>query len=226
MKVAIIEDDESIIDAVKVAFEFRWPEVILTSAKSGEDGIAMVKEEAPDIIILDINLPDINGFQVLKDIRRFTNAPVIILTVRSDDTDVLRGLESGADDYIIKPFNYLNLLARIKAILRRTEKTGIKDEENVNFGGKLQIDFVNQKVRVSDKQVDLTPIEYKLLVLLAKNRGKVVSHNQIKEELWGKQPGSDSDNIRSIIQRLRKKLYDIPPKIILNKYGTGYILNI
>jgi len=223
MKATIIEDEESIIDAVNVAFEFRWPEASLLAARTGKEGVALVKKEVPDIVILDINLPDISGFQVLKDIREFSSVPVVILTVRADDSDVLHGLEAGADDYIIKPFNYLNLLARIKAVLRRTEKASLK-ENNIVISSRLKINFVNQKVIVDNRLVKLTPVEYRLLVLLAKNKGKVVPYDRITEEIWGKDFGGETVNIRSFIQRLRKKLQDVPPHMIVNKYGSGYVL--
>jgi len=222
MKAVIIEDEVSIIDAVNVAFEFRWPDMSLLAAKNGKEGVALVRKEAPDIVILDINLPDISGFQVLKDIREFSSVPVIILTVRADDSDILRGLEAGADDYIVKPFNYLNLLARIKAVLRRTEKTSLK-ENNTIISSRLKIDFVNQKVRADNRLVELTPVEYHLLVLLAKNKGKVVPYDRITEEIWGKDFSGETENIRSFIQRLRKKLQDVPPHMIVNKYGSGYV---
>lgn len=121
MKALIIEDERKIIDAIKVAFEFRWPDAELVDSTTGKKGIELVRTEAPDIVILDLNLPDISGYEVLKALRQFTSVPVIILTVRSDDEDMLKGLEYGADDYITKPFNYMNLLARIRAVLRRTE---------------------------------------------------------------------------------------------------------
>ena len=113
MKIVVVEDEKSIIDAIEIAFEFRWPGVSTVAATTGREGIRLVREESPDIVILDINLPDITGFSVLKEIRKSSAVPVIILTVRSDDEDMLRGLEAGADDYIIKPFNYLTLLARV-----------------------------------------------------------------------------------------------------------------
>ena len=121
MQVLIIEDEQAIIDAIRAAFEFRWPGANVLSATAGKKGVELVKAKSPDIVILDLNLPDVSGFEVLQRTREFSNVPVIILTVRSDDEDVLRGLEAGADDYIIKPFNYLTLLARVKTVLRRVE---------------------------------------------------------------------------------------------------------
>jgi DNA-binding response OmpR family regulator len=224
MKVCIIEDDKSIINAISVAFEFRWQDVEVASATTGGEGITLVKKESPDVVILDINLPDLSGFEVLKKIREESAVPIIILTVRSDDADVLKGLEAGADDYVTKPFNYMTLLARVRAVLRRTDKTNIKSSQNISIGPRLKVDLVNQKVKIDSRLVKLTPFEYQMLVLLAKNKDKVVSYKKILKEVWGKGPEEDSECIRIYIRRLRKKLQDIPPALILNEHGSGYLL--
>ncbi len=223
MKVVVIEDEKSIIDAITVAFEFRWPEVVLATSVTGKKGVEVVKNEHPDVVILDINLPDINGFDVLKAIREFSSVPVIILTVRSDDADVLRGLEAGADDYIIKPFNYLTLLARVKAVLRRSEGIPPKISHDTTISSRITIDFVDQRVAVDDEPVKLTPMEYRLLILLVKNKGDEVSYQRIVEEIWGKHFKGGTENVRIYVRRLRKKLHDIPPRMILNKRGSGYV---
>ena len=223
MKVVIIEDEQSIIDAINVAFEFRWQDVRVLAATSGKQGVELVRRELPDVTILDINLPDISGFEVLKQVRQFSAVPVIILTVRADDEDVLRGLEAGADDYVIKPFNYLTLLARVKAVLRRSESAPLKLNQHATISPRLKIDFVNQKVSVDDAPVKLTPVEYRLLVLLVKNKGRVVPYSQVMEEIWGKSTWDDTENLRIHIRRLRKKLRDSPPNMILNKRGSGYM---
>jgi DNA-binding response OmpR family regulator len=223
MKVVVVEDEKSIIDAIGVAFEFRWPGAAVIGAMTGKEGIRLVQEESPDIVILDINLPDMTGFNVLKDIRKTSAVPVIILTVRSDDEDMLRGLEAGADDYVVKPFNYLTLLARIKAVLRRTKKTPLKMKNDAMISPRLKIDFVNQKVKVDDQLVTLTPLEYRLLVLLVKNKDRAVSHKRITEEIWAKSYWGDTENIRIYIRRLRNKLKDAPPRMILTKRGAGYM---
>jgi two-component system KDP operon response regulator KdpE len=223
MKVAIIEDEKSIINSIEVAFEFRWPNVSVVSAENGKDGIELVKYEHPDLVILDINLPDISGFEVLKNIRAFSSLPVIILTVRFDDLDVIKGLEIGADDYIVKPFNYLTLLARVKAVLRRNERISLDSVQNMAMSSRLNVDFINQQVRIDNAVVKLTPIEYRLLILLVKNRNKVVPNQQIMEELWGHSSARNTENIRIYIRRLRKILGDLPPTMILNQHGSGYI---
>jgi DNA-binding response OmpR family regulator len=224
MKVLVIEDEKSIIDAISVAFEFRWPEAEVISSITGKKGINLAGKESPDIVILDLNLPDISGFEVLKEIRSFSTLPVIILTVRSDDKDMLRGLETGADDYIIKPFNYMTLLARVRAVLRRTEAIPFAGKHDNSVNSRLVIDFVNQKVKIDNRLIKLTPVEYKLLTLLVKKQDQVVSYNHIMDEVWGKGYSGDNDNIRIGVRRLRKKLRDNPPNIIINKRSQGYML--
>jgi len=224
MKVLAIEDEKSIIDAISVAFEFRWPDVKLIASTTGKKGILLVRKESPDIVILDLNLPDISGFDVLKEIRKFSTVPVIILTVRSEDEDMLKGLEAGADDYIIKPFNYLTLLARVRAVLRRTEAIPFLGKQNNAVNARLKIDFVNQKVKVDNRLVKLTPVEYQLLALLIKNRDRVVPYDRIMNEVWERNYSGETDNIRICVRRLRKKLRDSPPRMIVNKRGLGYML--
>jgi two-component system, OmpR family, response regulator VicR len=223
MKVVIIEDEKSIVDAINVAFEFRWPGVTVMAANKGQRGIQLTREGHPDVVILDINLPDISGFNVLKEIRTFSSVPVIILTVRADDADVLKGLEAGADDYVIKPFNYLTLLARIKAVLRRTENPPLKDNRDTVVSPRLKIDFVNQKVILQNEIVKLTPVEYRLLVFLVKNKGNLVSYKSMMEDIWGTKYQGDTKNIRLYVRRLRNKLQDNPPQMIINQRDSGYI---
>lgn len=223
MKVVAVEDEQSIIDAVSVAFEFRWPEATLLSAKTGRDGIALIKKERPDIVLLDINLPDISGFNVLQAVREFSTVPVIILTVRSDDADVLRGLEAGADDYITKPFNYMTLLARARAVLRRVETQQMDRSHETIVSARLKMNFVDQQVIVDGHEVKLTPVEYRLLVLLVKNKNKVVPYQQIAEDIWETDYDGQTQSIRIYARRLRNKLGDNPPNMILNHHGKGYM---
>jgi DNA-binding response OmpR family regulator len=223
MKALIIEDERKIIDAIRVAFEFRWPDAELVDSTTGKKGIEMVRSEAPDIVILDLNLPDISGYEVLKAVRQFSSVPVIILTVRSDDEDMLKGLEYGADDYITKPFNYMNLLARIRAVLRRTETIPYQGGHDRTINSRLTIDFVSQKVKVDNRPVTLTPVEYHLLALLVRNKGTVVPYARIMEEVWGKKYEDNNENIRIVVRRLREKLEDTPPNMIVNERDTGYM---
>ncbi len=223
MKALLIEDERKIIDAIKVAFEFRWPDAELVDSTTGKRGIEMVKSEAPDIVILDLNLPDISGYEVLKALRQFSSVPVIILTVRSDDEDMLKGLEYGADDYITKPFNYMNLLARIRAVLRRTETIPFQGGHDKSINPRLTIDFVNQKVKVDNRSVALTPVEYHLLAFLVRNKDQILPYDRIMDEVWGRGYEDNNENIRIVVRRLREKLGDTPPNMILNQRGTGYM---
>jgi two-component system, OmpR family, response regulator VicR len=223
MKLIIVEDEKVIVDAINVAFEFRWPGVNVLAANNGREGIELIRDELPDVVILDINLPDISGFSVLKEVRTFSAVPVIILTVRADDADVLRGLEAGADDYIIKPFNYLTLLARVKAVLRRSENISISNPQDTIVSPRLKIEFVNQKVILDNQPIKLTPVEYRLLIFLIKNKGNVVTYKGLMEEIWGTKYMGETQNIRLYIRRLRKKLKDNPPNLILNQRDSGYI---
>jgi DNA-binding response OmpR family regulator len=223
MKVIIVEDEKVIVDAINVAFEFRWPGVNILSAGNGREGIELIRNEHPDVVILDINLPDTNGFIVLKEVRTFSSVPIIILTVRADDTDVLKGLEAGADDYIIKPFNYLTLLARIKAVLRRSENITLNNTQDTIVSSRLKVDFVNQKVILDNKPVKLTPVEYRVLISLIKNKDNIVTYKNMMEDIWGSKYRGDTKNIRLYIRRLRGKLNDNPPSMIINQRDSGYI---
>jgi DNA-binding response OmpR family regulator len=223
MKALIIEDERKIIDAIRVAFEFRWPDAELVDSTTGKKGIDMVRSDSPDIVILDLNLPDISGYDVIKAVRQFSSVPVIILTVRSDDEDMLKGLEYGADDYITKPFNYMNLLARIRAVLRRTETIPYQGGHDRAINSRLTIDFVSQKVKVDNQPVTLTPVEYHLLALLARNKDTVVPYARIMDEVWGKKYEENNENIRIVVRRLREKLGDAPPNMIVNQRGAGYM---
>jgi DNA-binding response OmpR family regulator len=224
MKILVIEDDKNIIESVKLAIRFRWPEAELKSSNSGKDGIRLNSVENPDVIILDINLPDISGFAVLDKIREKSNVPVIILTVRSDDNDVMHGLENGADDYITKPFNILTLLSRINAVMRRTGRKNPDEEQVVN--SRLKIDYANQKVNIDNHHVKLSPVEFRLLALLVKNKGQSVPYNQIMHDVWEKEFDGQTEIMRICVQRLRKKLGDVPATIIINEHGNGYMFKV
>jgi len=223
LKVLVIEDDRHIVDAIRLAFKFRWPEATLVDAGTGLDGIEKLKATRPDIIILDLNLPDITGFEVLNRIREFSKIPVIILSVRADEEDMLRGLETGADDYITKPFNYMNLLARVKSVLRRVENPDLLPDTDATISDRLRIDRISQQVWLDDHPVKLTPYEYKLLTLLVKESGKIVPYQRIMEVVWGQDQRGNSDQVRIYVSRLRKKLGDEPPRMIINQRRSGYM---
>jgi DNA-binding response OmpR family regulator len=227
MKVLLIEDSPEILKGLILTFKLRWPDAQVISALEGKKGLKAVENESPDIVILDINLPDISGFEVLESIRHFSDVPVIIVTVREDEVDELRGLEMGADDYIIKPFRPANLLTRAQAVLRRSG--GRKDDENtpaLNFG-QINIDPSKQGITVKGESVHLTRNESRILYSLARNAGKVVTQETLKQNVWGSEAQYiENGALKRYIYQLRTKLGDTeePPNLILNEHGIGYRL--
>ena len=225
MKIMLIEDSPEIVNTVSLTFKLSWSDAVLVSTDNGAKGIKMTETESPDIIILDINLPDIEGFQVLKEIRLFSNVPVIILTIREAEVDKIRGLETGADDYITKPFSPLDLLARVKAVLRRTGVQRSRGEDIPPYiTANLTINFATREVILNGERLHFTPNEYKLLSHLVRNEGRTVTQQALQRWVWGGTEYVDPSTIKKYIYQLRTKLDDTPglPKIILNERGVGY----
>ena len=222
MKVLLIEDDKEIIDAISLAFQIRWPEAEVVSTRLGEKGVELVESEAPDIVIIDLGLPDISGFEVLRQVRLFSKVPTIILTVRSEEADVVKGLEWGADDYILKPFRQLELLARVKALIRRQSPS---EEEPLDYGP-LRLDTTSGQLYYSGKEIALTVTENHILGHLMKNAGHVVTHSSLAEAVWGDDYPGATDSLKVHIRRLREKIEADPsqPQLILTRTGVGYLL--
>ncbi len=221
MKALIIEDDANVAEAVTLCLQLRWPEVGISVAVAGAEGIEMSKLGPFDIAILDINLPDIDGFEVLKQVRSFSNVPILILTVRGNEDDQARGLEMGADDYVIKPFRPRDLIARVNAVLRRSRISMEVTELPSLTRGNFTLNLGNNNFRIGEDTVKLTPTESKLLYALMKNAGITLSINEILQEVWGKE-SVNPEMLRTHIRRLRDKIKDKPPSIILNQRGIGY----
>ena len=225
MKALIIDKSEDTIELVSLCFKLRWPNVDIVTSSTGEHGVELVESERPDIVILDIDLPDIDGFEVMRRIRLFSEVAAIILTERSKELDVLKGFELGADDYITKPFSQVGLLARVKAVLRRSRAFGMEESmEPFNQGG-LHIDYATRRVTVRDKELKLTPIEYSLLYHLSKNVGRVMTHSELLRKSQGPEYVEATENLKVYIQRLRRKIEEDPshPTLILTERGVGYI---
>lgn len=224
MKVLVVEDDPAIVEIVSLAFEFRWPGWVLSSTDSGVKAVEMVETELPDVVILDLGLPDIDGIEVLQEIRRFSNVPVIILTARTGDSDVVRGLETGADDYVTKPFDSMVLLSRVRNALGRTHMPQLRGEQHRIDAVRLTIDLSAHIVALDNKPVALTATEWTLLSELVRNEGRLVTQEKLAERLWGESAFEAQSTIRSYVARLRTKLGDDPqnPRIILTERGTGY----
>ena len=224
MKVLVIEDDPGIIEVVSLCFQLRWSGTSVVSADSGNKGLELVETESPDVVILDIGLPDMDGYQVLREIRRFSEVPVLMLTVRGEDTDVAKGLELGADDYITKPFSHIELIARVQAVLRRAQGLSITDEERPFSSGKISVDFARNEVLLDGKLIKLTSTERKLLYYLIRNEGRILSHESLLTKVWGDTYVDARDLLRVHIQHLRQKLGDDAesPSIIVTEHGIGY----
>lgn len=221
MRVLVIEDSPEVVEAVSLCLQLRWPESEILVSAEGNRGIEMLRANHFDILILDINLPDIDGFRVLQEVRSFSNVPTIILTVRGKEEDQTRGLEIGADDYIVKPFRPRDLVARVNAVLRRYTTGGVGKEKPTIVRGKLTLNLTNNEVTLRDKTTKLTPTEAKLLYILMNNPEQTLDSERISREVWSKE-AADTDELRTYIRRLRNKLRDNPPRIILTDYGEGY----
>ncbi len=224
MRVLVIEDESDVVEIVRLTFGLRWPEVEFLSSATGEEGLRLTEEQRPDIVILDVGLPDIDGFDVLSRLRQFSDVPVVILTARHDDVDKVRGLEMGADDYVTKPFSHIELLARVRAVMRRTEAQVAENEGPPFVAGPLRIDYGSREVSVDGQPVKLTPIEYGLLYHLTRNENRVLTFRTLLAKVWGREYVEESDYLKVHIQHLRRKLGDDPQNnpMIVNERGAGY----
>ena len=223
MKALIIEDDPEVVESVSLAFKIIWPDVQLISTHLGEKGLELAESEAHSIIILDLGLPDISGYEVLKQVRFFSSVPIIVLTVRSDESDIAKGLELGADDYIVKPCGQLELLARIKARIR--DKDQLAEELPLSFGP-LRFNPSTRQLLNGQKEINLTAIESHIIHCLMRNAGRVSTYPKLAEDVWGDDYPGSVDSLRVHIRRLRSKLEADAghPRLILTKAGIGYFL--
>ena len=223
MKILVVDDDPLILDALTVGLALQWQDAEVIPAEDGEAGLAAFYEQAPDVVVLDINMPRKNGFEVLQEIRRISDVPVIMLTARGEEAAQVRGLELGADDYIVKPFSHLVLLARIRAVLRRAELPPPVAATPDFVAGELAINFQSHEVTVGGEPVKLTPVEYKLLFHLARNAGRLMPHQTLLDRIWGADYVASQDYLKVFVSRLRGKL-ERPggPHYIETERGLGY----
>jgi len=223
MKVLVIDDDARLRDALEIGIQLQWEDAHVLTAADGEVGLDLFFNEEPDIVLLDVNLPLKNGFEVLKAIRQVSDVPVIMLTARGEDIDQVRGLELGADDYIGKPFSHLALMARIKAALRRAELPPPVQALPDFQAGELAIHFQNQEVTVGGRRVKLTPVEYKLLYHLVRNAGHLLPHQALLDRVWGGDYDASPEYLKVFISRLRAKLRNGQGfEYIETERGRGY----
>jgi DNA-binding response OmpR family regulator len=223
MKILLIEDDSTIFDNIALTLKVGWPETELFWTEMGEEGIELASSISPDIVILDLGLPDISGFEVLKAVRLFSRVPIVILTVREEETAVVRALELGADEYINKPFRQMELIARLKSITKRFSTSAMKDEEKC---GPFYFNYTNHNIKYKEKTLNLSRTEMLVLKYLACNQGHVLTYNRIAEKIWESDYPGSKNAIRVLIRQLRKKLEDDPdnPGLILTEPKIGYYL--
>ncbi len=219
-KALVVDDEKAIVKGIKFSLEQDGIEV--DCAYDGQEALDMARAGKYDIILLDVMLPGLNGFEVCQQIREFSDCPIIMLTAKGDDLDKILGLEYGADDYITKPFNILEVKARIKAIIRRTGRT--PDTAKVMTFGDLKLNEEYRRVFVKDKEINVTSREYELLELLASTPGKTYSREELLETIWGSDYPGDERTVDVHIRRLREKLENNPsePRFVRTKWGAGY----
>ena len=217
--VLIVDDEPQIRRLLTVTLEANDYRVLV--AVSGQEGVVLAAQHRPALVILDLGLPDFSGQEVLRRVREWSNLPVIVLSVQDDEKGKVAALDAGADDYVTKPFNTDELLARLRVALRRSHKTG---EAAVVHAKNLVVDLANRRVTVAGREVKLSKIEYDLLRLLARHAGKVLTHRQILQEVWGLGHEHDTHYLRVYIAHLRGKLENNPesPELILTELGVGY----
>ena len=221
-KVLIVEDDPAISNLIRTTLDTQNYQY--HTAQTGSGAILDAVSYNPDVIILDLGLPDMNGVDIIKKVRSWSNLPIIVVSARSEDQDKVDALDAGADDYLTKPFSVDEFLARVRVALRRSYTEASAEECSIYENGELKIDYAAGCVYVQGVEIHLTPIEYKLLCLLAKNTGKVLTHNYILKEIWGSALESDTPSLRVFMATLRKKIEKNPssPQYIQTHVGIGY----
>lgn len=222
-KVLVVDDEKLIVKGVRFSLEQDGMEV--DCAYDGEEALEKIKSNEYDIILLDIMLPKMDGFEVCQQVREFSDVPIVMLTAKGDDMDKILGLDYGADDYITKPFNILEVKARIKAITRRTAKAEKqKKEESVIKASDMTLDTDSKRLHIQDREINLTSKEFDVLELLVKNPDKVYSREKLLQLVWGSQYPGDVRTVDVHIRRLREKIEVNPsePKYVHTKWGVGY----
>ncbi|RDY32920.1 response regulator [Lachnotalea glycerini] len=222
--ILIVEDDPQIRNFIKYTIEKEGFQ--LFSAANAQNALNIIVTEKIDLIILDLGLPDFDGIEVIRKVREWSETPIIVVSARDQDKEKVLALDTGADDYITKPFSATELLARIRVAIRHLYKKGIKAVQPYFLVGDLKIDFESRIVSVDGKEIHLTPNEYNLLNLLSKNAGKVITTGSILKEIWGMNYGSDTQALRALMAGLRRKVEKTPakPRYIITEIGVGYRL--
>lgn len=222
-KVLVVDDEKLIVKGIK--FSLEQDDMTVDAAYDGETALDMIKANTYDVVLLDIMLPGLTGLEICQQVREFSNVPIIMLTAKGDDMDKILGLEYGADDYITKPFNILEVKARIKAIIRRNvKKVQEPASSKVIEAGELKMDCESRRVYIADREVNLTAKEFDILLLLLTNPNKVYSRDALLKEIWGSDYVGDARTVDVHVRRLREKIETNPgdPQYVYTKWGVGY----
>ena len=221
-KILVVDDEERMLRFIRLNLEHDGFQVI--EAVKGREALDKMRTGMPDLILLDVMLPDLDGFEVLKMVREISNIPIIMLTAKGEEDDRVKGLELGADDYVTKPFSPRELVSRVKAVLRRIEVEGGEAEDVIEVDDRLKIDFNRREIWVEEELVKLRPTEYRLLYHLVQNAGWVLTYDQILSRVWGYEYRDEPHYVRLYINYLRQKLEEDPsnPQYILTERGVGY----
>jgi DNA-binding response OmpR family regulator len=221
-RILVVDDEERMVRFIRLNLEHDGFQV--SEAFNGKEAIRKIRDVTPDLILLDVMMPDLDGFEVLETVREVSTVPVIMLTAKGEEDDRVRGLELGADDYVTKPFSPRELVSRVKAVLRRTESASGSMHGLIEVDERLKIDFDRREIWLEGKLVKLRPTEYRMLYHLVQNAGWVVTHDQLLTKVWGYEYRDEPHYVRLYINYLRQKLEADPsnPKYILTERGVGY----
>ncbi|MDP9383574.1 MAG: response regulator transcription factor [Chloroflexota bacterium] len=225
VRILVADDEPDVVGIITVAFQYNRPDYVIGQAYNGVEVLQQLRNETYDLLILDVSMPEMDGFEVTRRIRETSNMPIILLTAKGLEQDKVRGLELGADDYVTKPFSHKELIARVDAVLRRTSATtDAPVSSDVMRYKDLEIDFAQHQVRVQAEVISLTPTEYRLLYHLANNRGRVLPQETLLAKVWGAGYRGESHYLKVYIRRLREKIESDPaePEYILTVRGVGY----
>ena len=222
-RLLIAEDARDVAEVVAFAARMTWPGCHVTIAADGAEALQSFADDPPDLVVLDVEMPKLNGFEVCRRIRAMSQVPILMLTVRESTLDKVRALDLGADDYLTKPFDHLELLARLRALVRRATVAEIEPGPGLTVG-ELRLDFTTHEVRVGGEMVHLTSTEYRLLEELVRHAGLVLTHRVLLDRVWGPEYGGDAQYLKVFVRRLRQKLGDdaAHPRYIQTEWGIGY----
>jgi two-component system KDP operon response regulator KdpE len=221
--ILVVDDDQQVRDVLSVALPFQWEAATVVTAADGDDVLRLFSDENPDIVLLDVSLPGRSGFEVLREIRQISDVPVIMLSALGEEKDQVQGLALGADDYVVKPFSALALLARIRAVLRRTQSSSPSRSAPDFIDGPLTITYRSRRVVVHGRPIHLTPVEFKLLYHLVRNAGQILTHEALLTRIWGPDSLRTHDHLRVYVSRVRSKIEQAGgPDNIETERGVGY----